>query len=126
MCFKTPKCVPDTGGPLIHVTYYINQQLGKDNPDHHQSNIPGEKIVIVPRFSDRSHGKSDSLVFFCFGCHTLRLSICRAFEQFGSLHNVCTKEIYRPQWNSSQPRYELTIVAPSFWRKSSKYQEFTG
>ena len=68
MCFKTPKCVSDTGGPLIHVTNYINQQLGKDNMDLHQSNIPGEKIldivffsVIVPRFSDRSHGRAGAL-----------------------------------------------------------------
>ena len=120
MCFKTPKCVSDTGGPLIHVTNYTNQQLGKDNLDLHQSNIPGEKIldivffsVIVPRFIDCPHGKSDLLVFLCFGCHTLRLSLCRAFKQtFRSLHNVCTKERYRPQWNSSQLRYELAILAP--------------
>ena len=50
MCFKTPKCVSDTGGPLIHLTNYINQQLGKDNLDLYQSNIPGEKILDIVFF----------------------------------------------------------------------------
>ena len=43
MCFKAPKCVSDTRGPLIHVTNYINQQLGEDNLDLDQSNIQGRK-----------------------------------------------------------------------------------
>ena len=50
MCFKTPKCVSDTGGPLIHLTNYINQQLGKDNLNLHQSNIPGDKILDIVFF----------------------------------------------------------------------------